>query len=134
MSRFVASLGGNPARFEPGYYAYSGSAYGPGGIAARLAHHFQRNKKPPWHVDRLTVAACFVQAIALEAGSEYEIVARLAGSAAFAPFHTGFGSSGCRRCETHLLRWLGAASTNGTVPTEARGHGRRPGGVKTIHA
>jgi len=38
---------------RPGYYLYVGSAFGPGGIKARLAHHQQRTDRPHWHVDYL---------------------------------------------------------------------------------
>ncbi|MDD9906167.1 MAG: DUF123 domain-containing protein [Rhodospirillaceae bacterium] len=44
-------------RVTPGHYLYAGSANGPGGLRARLARHLRRDKKPHWHVDRLTVAA-----------------------------------------------------------------------------
>lgn len=101
------------ASFEPGTYVYSGSAYGPGGIRARLARHFRRDKKLHWHVDRLTVAASGMEAIAVEAGSECEIIERLAGSNAFVPVVAGFGSSDCSRCTAHLLQWLGPDSQTG---------------------
>ena len=37
-----------------GYYVYVGSAFGPGGLAARIARHAKRDKKPHWHIDYLT--------------------------------------------------------------------------------
>lgn len=40
-------------RFMPGFYAYVGSAFGPGGLAARLAHHLRRTRTPHWHIDYL---------------------------------------------------------------------------------
>jgi Uri superfamily endonuclease len=43
-------------RIEPGYYAYVGSAFGPGGLRARLAHHRRRTTHPRWHIDYLRVA------------------------------------------------------------------------------
>jgi Uri superfamily endonuclease len=40
--------------FAPGYYLYVGSAFGSGGIAARLKHHLRRAKpRPHWHIDYL---------------------------------------------------------------------------------
>jgi Uri superfamily endonuclease len=39
--------------FSDGYYAYVGSAFGPGGLAARLSHHLRRSHKPRWHIDYL---------------------------------------------------------------------------------
>ncbi len=40
-------------RLEPGYYVYLGSALGPGGLRARIAHHQQRSLRPHWHIDYL---------------------------------------------------------------------------------
>ena len=39
--------------FPAGWYAYAGSALGPGGLAARLAHHRRRGKTLHWHIDYL---------------------------------------------------------------------------------
>lgn len=39
--------------FPAGYYAYVGSAFGPGGLAGRLAHHFRLSENPHWHIDYL---------------------------------------------------------------------------------
>jgi Uri superfamily endonuclease len=42
------------ADFAPGYYLYVGSAFGAGGLAARLAHHRQAHKQAMhWHIDYL---------------------------------------------------------------------------------
>ncbi|MDG2005417.1 MAG: GIY-YIG nuclease family protein [Novosphingobium sp.] len=98
-------IGGKAARFEVGCYIYSGSAYGPGGIRSRLGRHFRRDKKPHWHIDTLSSAASGIQAIAVEGGSECGIIARLLGSPAFHSALTGFGSSDCSVCASHLLNW-----------------------------
>ncbi len=39
--------------FAAGYYAYVGRAFGPGGLAARLAHHLRLAAAPHWHMDFL---------------------------------------------------------------------------------
>ena len=39
--------------FLPGFYAYCGSAFGPGGLKARLAHHLRKSDRPRWHIDYL---------------------------------------------------------------------------------
>jgi len=40
--------------FPPGYYLYVGSAFGAGGLAARLNHHQHPEKaRPHWHIDYL---------------------------------------------------------------------------------
>jgi Uri superfamily endonuclease len=36
-----------------GYYLYIGSAYGPGGVAARIKHHRKLARRPHWHIDYL---------------------------------------------------------------------------------
>jgi len=37
--------------FKKGYYVYVGSAFGPGGISARLNRHLRIKKKKHWHLD-----------------------------------------------------------------------------------
>jgi len=37
----------------PGYYTYCGSAFGPGGIVARVQRHLKLKKKKHWHIDYL---------------------------------------------------------------------------------
>ena len=36
-----------------GYYVYVGSAFGPGGVKARIHHHLGRSPAPHWHLDYL---------------------------------------------------------------------------------
>lgn len=43
--------------FSRGWYAYVGSACGPGGLAARLTRHLRREKKLRWHIDYLRAVA-----------------------------------------------------------------------------
>lgn len=40
-----------------GFYVYVGSAFGPGGVRARVAHHSRGAARPHWHIDYLRVAA-----------------------------------------------------------------------------
>ncbi len=40
-----------------GYYLYVGSALGPGGLGARIAHHAGSAARPHWHIDYLRRAA-----------------------------------------------------------------------------
>ena len=47
--------------FEAGWYAYAGSALGPGGLAARLEHHYRRDKTMQWHIDFLLAHAELVE-------------------------------------------------------------------------
>ena len=86
----------------PGLYIYCGSAYGSGGLRARVARHLRSRKPVHWHVDRLTgygqiegIAVCI-------GGHECDLVdAFMARGASVAL--AGFGSSDCGRCPAHLL-------------------------------
>ena len=40
--------------FRRGYYLYVGSAFGPGGVNARIRRHLRSGKKQHWHIDYLT--------------------------------------------------------------------------------
>ncbi len=98
-------LPGRPAAsLAPGRYAYAGSAYGPGGLRARIARHLRKDKSPRWHIDRLTGAGRVIAVQAAVGGSEcalFEGLRALPGSSI--PV-AGFGSSDCRRCPAHLVR------------------------------
>ena len=43
--------------FPAGWYAYAGSAFGPGGLVGRLKHHLQPVDRPHWHIDYLRQVA-----------------------------------------------------------------------------
>lgn len=36
-----------------GYYIYVGSAFGPGGVRARVSRHYREEKRMHWHIDYL---------------------------------------------------------------------------------
>ena len=36
-----------------GFYLYVGSAFGPGGLRARVCHHLGQSRAPHWHIDYL---------------------------------------------------------------------------------
>jgi Uri superfamily endonuclease len=40
-------------QLQRGYYVYMGSALGPGGLRARIAHHQKLSTRPHWHIDYL---------------------------------------------------------------------------------
>lgn len=90
------------AMLPAGRYLYAGSARGPGGLRARLARHLRADKKPHWHIDRLTMTGTVAGAWIFPGGDECAIVAALAHLPVLLP---GFGSSDCRRCISHLLAW-----------------------------
>jgi len=37
----------------PGFYSYVGSAFGSGGLRARIGHHLESTAAPHWHIDYL---------------------------------------------------------------------------------
>lgn len=107
LSRHLKDLGPAQASGDlvADTYLYVGSAYGPGGIRARVRRHARADKPIHWHVDRLTRAGRIVGVLALPGAEECDIVERArAAHPASAPI-PGFGSSDCRRCDAHLLRW-----------------------------
>lgn len=86
-----------------GAYVYCGSAYGPGGLAARVGRHLRRDKTIRWHVDHLTNAGEVLDVLCLPNGRECDLVRRFGARANVAVPVAGFGSSDCRQCVSHLL-------------------------------
>lgn len=101
----VALTGETPVRLTRGLYLYCGSAYGPGGLKARIGRHMRRGKTIRWHIDRLTEQGHVRGAWTFDGGNECALVAAL--SHLPAPI-AGFGSSDCSRCRSHLLAWPGS--------------------------
>ena len=87
-----------------GYYVYVGSAFGPGGVIARLKHHAKVSKKPHWHLDYLRAEMEFHQAYAefSNESNECEWASQIAKNEIAIEPLKGFGSSGCH-CRTHLF-------------------------------
>ena len=88
---------------KPGYYLYVGSAFGPGGVSARLRHHLAIASKPHWHVDYLRAATRFLGAwcIYRERCEHVWAQSLLQSRSATVPM-AGFGASDCA-CATHLF-------------------------------
>lgn len=106
---------GNPA-LEPGIYVYAGSAFGPGGIRARVGRHLRADKKPHWHIDHLSSRADCIDVKTYPGGRECDLVAVLCADGATVPV-AGFGSSDCRDCAAHLVR-LAAGFQNGNIAVQ----------------
>ncbi len=91
--------------FPAGFYAYVGSAFGPGGLHARLRHHLQSGRAH-WHVDylrRLAQVHSIYFALTLQPQECLwsQALANLPHAWLPAP---GFGASDCRNgCPTHLI-------------------------------
>lgn len=89
---------------QPGFYAYVGSALGPGGVAARVHRHARGSAARHWHVDHLRVRTRLVEAWYTHASEALEHVwaAALASMRAVSLPLPGFGSSDCT-CRAHLF-------------------------------
>jgi Uri superfamily endonuclease len=97
----VGRLGTFP--FPAGWYCYVGSAFGPGGVAARCGHHRRVSARPRWHIDYLR-AQCRLREIwySHDPQSREHQWAELLGRAREARQPVpGFGASDCR-CRSHL--------------------------------
>ena len=89
---------------EPGYYAYVGSALGPGGLGARLGRHLQGPGRVHWHIDYLRAQADPVEAWYsfghLRREHRWSDALQSRSDAAIPLL--GFGASDCR-CDSHLF-------------------------------
>ena len=91
---------------KAGYYVYVGSAFGPGGVKARLKHHQRQAPRPHWHIDYLRQHLPFNEVWYTHDGYRREclwVEALTAMSGAAIPF-PGFGSSDCA-CDAHLIHF-----------------------------
>ena len=91
-------------QLQSGFYVYVGSALGPGGVRARLAHHLKLSRRPHWHIDYLRAHTrvdyiwyrldtrrlehVWAERISLAEGASVPLV--------------GLGSTDCR-CASHLF-------------------------------
>jgi Uri superfamily endonuclease len=92
--------------FPAGYYIYAGSAFGSGGLAARLKHHLNSCAAPHWHIDYLRKEAAVREIWFAEQKDRREhhwasVLHGLKGSAVPA---LGFGASDCN-CYAHLFHF-----------------------------
>jgi Uri superfamily endonuclease len=90
--------------FPAGYYLYTGSALGSGGLAGRLNRHTRSEKRRHWHIDYLARQARIEQIwyTQQEDRREHEwaaLMQQLIGATVPAP---GFGASDCK-CPAHLF-------------------------------
>jgi Uri superfamily endonuclease len=91
---------------EPGWYAYVGSAFGPGGVAARCGHHREIARRPHWHIDYLR-AVCELREIWFSHDPqrrEHAWAELLQGSRGSRQPFAGFGATDCD-CGSHLFRF-----------------------------
>lgn len=89
---------------QPGWYVYTGSALGPGGLAARLGRHMRPLVSTHWHIDYLRPVVHLAAVLYAVGGERRECDwARLAATLPGAQLPLrGFGSSDCA-CSAHLV-------------------------------
>jgi Uri superfamily endonuclease len=94
--------------FPKGYYAYVGSAFGPGGLPARLAHHLKPASRPHWHIDYLRrfASVCEVWFEVSAMRLEHRWAFQLQGLPDASMPVKRFGASDCR-CGAHLFCFSG---------------------------
>lgn len=90
-------------RVKPGYYVYTGSAFGPGGVLARVRHHFKKAENPHWHIDYLRAKTRLAAVWYAYGEKNHEHNwAHYFAEAGGEILLTGFGASDCR-CSSHLF-------------------------------
>lgn len=92
-------------RLEPGYYIYCGSAFGPGGVRARTAHHRAISRRPHWHLDYLRPRLQLLEIWYTfdKAPREHQWSRQLVQLRGASMPYRGFGASDCH-CYSHLVR------------------------------
>ncbi|MEW8657801.1 MAG: GIY-YIG nuclease family protein [Candidatus Thiodiazotropha endolucinida] len=88
---------------RPDYYIYIGSAFGPGGVLARVSRHCRKKKSKHWHIDYLREIAALesVWYSQRQTRLEHRWAKALATWGNTEPVH-GFGCSDCS-CDSHLF-------------------------------
>ncbi len=101
--------------FPRGDYVYVGSAFGPGGLRARIARHTRKNKRAHWHIDYLREHARLRGIIFTDASRAMECEWSHALSAcadANIPV-AKFGAMDCRnKCAAHLIAFPRGITSN----------------------
>ena len=99
---------------QPGYYLYVGSAFGPGGLRARLERHARLEKRLRWHIDYLRAVLHFEEAWYTVSDRQVECdwAAQLAAIRGITTPFAGLGASDCR-CFSHLFYLARSPSRRG---------------------
>lgn len=91
-------------KFPPGNYAYVGSAFGSGGLSARLNHHLGPVNNSHWHIDYFRKKAIVTGIRVDQRGAKLEhqwAVALEEMPESSLPAH-GFGATDCK-CQSYLF-------------------------------
>jgi len=105
----IGKLG--PFSIPRGFYVYVGSARGPGGLKARIAHHERISQRPHWHMDYLRPALQLKEVWYTYDAKQHEHQwANALGCLKSASITiVGFGSSDCS-CKSHLFSFTAKPS------------------------
>ncbi len=89
---------------RPGFYVYIGSAFGPGGVWARVSHHKKIQPSPRWHIDYLRKYVGLIEFwYSLDIQKrEHQWAGLLEKQCSTTVPMAGFGSSDCH-CTSHLF-------------------------------
>ncbi len=89
---------------KPGFYIYVGSAFGPGGLRARISHHCRKAARPHWHIDHMASALALKEIwyTCDPIHREHQWATMIANIRGGSLPLAGFGSSDCR-CKSHLF-------------------------------
>ena len=98
---------------QPGYYVYVGSAFGPGGLKARIGHHCKSSRRRHWHIDYLSKylppdEVWYTYDPTHREHHWSEVLSHARGASSPLP---GFGSSDCH-CRSHLHFFSSRPSVN----------------------
>jgi len=87
-----------------GFYVYVGSALGPGGVRARIAHHRALSPRPHWHIDYLRPHTRLdrIWYSHRRVCREHRWARIISGMRGATIPIAGFGSSDCK-CKAHLF-------------------------------
>ena len=96
----VGALG--EVSIEPGFLIYVGSAFGPGGLRARVSRHARLVKKRHWHIDYLRPYLSLEEAWWTTAPDNREHAWAEILMRHMLPVHPRFGASDCT-CRAHLV-------------------------------
>jgi len=117
---------------QKGYYAYTGSAVGPGSTSLRLrvARHLRKAKKQHWHIDYLLanrkIVVKFVVAARSSINKECELTKLIQHIEGATVPIAGFGASDCKeKCRSHLVHFdkKPKFETIASIYEHAFGHG-----------
>jgi len=91
-------------KLPSGFYVYIGSAFGPGGLGARIEHHKRITQKPHWHIDYLrpfiNLKNVWFTYDSQHREHQWALLLKIS-FGGFIPMK-GFGASDCN-CESHLF-------------------------------